>query len=47
LIGTETFDVTGNLQSQVAQTGEFVGQGSLYARGSRVQFGLGTVLFAQ
>lgn len=47
LIGTETFDVTGRLQSQVAQSGEFVGQGSLYARGPRVQFNLGTVVFAE
>lgn len=47
LSGTETFDVSGSLQSLVAETGEFVGQGSLFARGSRLQFNLGAVVFAE
>jgi hypothetical protein len=47
LSGVETFAVTGGLRGAVAETGEFVADGTLQARGSRLNFNLGAVVFAQ
>lgn len=47
LSGTENFDVTGGLHGQVADSGEFFAEGTLYARGQRLNFNLDTGIFAE